>query len=108
MENNIDKFECDNFNRLTYISNDLEIVVTLSKYPRARRITKYKNFFGFDIALGTDIMSYTEEITEIFVHSKYWKESFELEGGELFYSIKDSVKERKLKLYKEQLEKLCK
>ena len=45
--------------------------------------------------------------TEVFMSSKDWKDSLELEGSELFNLVKNAVEEKTFKQQKEQLEKLC-
>ena len=50
---------------------------------------------------------YKELKTEMFMSSKDWKDSLELEGSELFNLVKNAVEEKTFKQQKEQLEKLC-
>ena len=107
VKSNLDKFENDGHNIFIYLSNSLNISIRLWSWNRSRYIKIYKKFLGYKFLWDTETEWYKELETEIFIASKDWKDSFELEGSELFDLVKNAVEEKTLKQQKEQLEKLC-
>lgn len=108
VKSNLDKFENDGYNKFIYLSNILNISIRLWSLNRSRDIKIYKQFLGYKFLWNTKTEWYKELKTEIFIASKNWKDSLELEGSELFDLVKNTVEEKMLKQQKEQLEKLCK
>ena len=108
VKSNLDKFENDGYNKFIYLSNILNISIRLWSLDRSRDIKIYKQFLGYKFLWNTKTEWYKELKTEIFIASKNWKDSLELEGSELFDLVKNTVEEKMLKQQKEQLEKLCK
>ena len=107
VKSNLDKFENDGNNRFIYLSNSLNISIKLWSWNRSRDIKTYKKFLGYNFLWDTKTEWYKELKTEMFMSSKDWKDSLELEGSELFNLVKNAVEEKTLKQQKEQLEKLC-
>ena len=107
VKSNLDKFENDGNNRFIYLSNSLNISIKLWSWNRSRDIKTYKKFLGYNFLWDTKTEWYKELKTEMFMSSKDWKDSLELEGSELFNLVKNAVEEKTFKQQKEQLEKLC-
>ena len=107
VKSNLDKFENDGNNRFIYLSNSLNISIKLWSWNRSRYIKTYKKFLGYNFLWSTKTEWYKELKTEMFMSSKDWKDSLELEGSELFNLVKNAVEEKTFKQQKEQLEKLC-
>lgn len=105
VKSNLDKFENDGYNKFIYLSNSLNMSIRLCSWNRSRNIIIYKQLLGYKFLWGTQKKWYKELKTEIFITSKDWGDSFEIEGRELFNLVKNAVEE-KIK-QKEQLEKLC-
>lgn len=108
VKSNLDKFENDGHNRFIYLSNSLNISIKLWSWNRSRDIKTYKKFLGYNFLWDTKTEWYEELKTEMFMSSKDWKDSFEIEGAELFNLVKNAVEEKTFKQQKGQLEKLCK
>lgn len=107
VKSNLDKFENDGYNKFIYLSNILNMSIKLWSWNRSRDIKIYKQFLGYKFLWETQTEWYKELKTEIFIASKNWKGSFELEGRELFDLVKNAVEEKTLKQQKEELTKLC-
>ena len=107
VKSNLDKFANDGNNRFIYLSNSLNISIKLWSWNRSRDIKTYKKFLGYNFLWDTKTEWYKELKTEMFMSSKDWKDSLELEGSELFNLVKNAVEEKTFKQQKEQLEKLC-
>lgn len=107
VKSNIDKFENDGYNKFIYLSNILNISIRLWSWDRSKDIKMYKQFLGYKFLWGTQTEWYKELKTEIFIASKDWRDSFEIEGSELFDLVKNAVEEKTLKQQKEELTKLC-
>lgn len=107
VKSNLDKFENDGYNKFIYLSNILNISIRLWSWNRSRDIKIYKQLLGYKFLWDTETEWYKELKTEIFITSKNWKGSLELEGSELFDLVKNAVEEKTLKQQKEELTKLC-
>ena len=107
VKSNLDKFENDGYNKFIYLSSGLNISIKLWIRNKSRDIKIYKQLLGYKFLWDTQREWYEELKTEIFIVSKDWKDSFELEGSELFNLVKNAVEEKTFKQQKEQLEKLC-
>ena len=107
VKSNLNKFENDGYNKFIYLSNSLNISISFWSWDRSRDIKIYKQLLGYKFLWGTQTEWYKELKTEIFMSSKDWKESLELEGSELFDLVKNAVEEKILKQQKEELTKLC-
>ena len=107
VKSNLDKFENDGYNKFIYLSSGLNISIKLWIRNKSRDIKINKQLLGYKFLWDTQREWYEELKTEIFIVSKDWKDSFELEGSELFNLVKNAVEEKTFKQQKEQLEKLC-
>lgn len=107
VKSNLDKFKNDGYNKFIYLSNILNISIRLWSWNRSRDIKIYKQFLGYKFLWDTETEWYKELKTEIFITSKNWKGSLQLEGRELFDLVKNAVEEKTLKQQKEELTKLC-